>query len=644
MARIIVLLNSAQTQRIELVPEREYVVGRQETCDIILKEFPGLSRQHFKIHWEGEAWQVTLISKYGDLIFKGQPTQQISLGQNEQFTLGPYTFVYETAALPTPSAASGHPQVGFSGGGEELNTDSSASPLNDEVTSAGVLLTIPYIRMTDSRSGKEELLQLQGALWTAGRDAECEIVIKDAGASRRHFEIIQEHGLFYIADLGSSNGTELNGKRLTANISTPLHSGDRIQVEDIKMTFELRDPSFENKLAVISPETLALTPYYANTEVDSYPPQPLAPPGILRVPAGNTYPPSPRRKKNQQNAGPLRLILIVLIGVILAYAYLKPNPPPPSAQPQESAFDRLSEAEKKLVRQSLELARNLHMQAKYELALGELQKLHQIIEVYQDSREIEANAQRAYEILEEKKNMDAVLAEQEKRKEEAERIIAHCERQLRNSSSIEEAEACLLGAMEKDPENEKINTLKNQVNQRASAKIQKEQHRANQLRIANQVREEFQKARKLHQAGKKPEAVAAYQALIASPLPNIDQVKEKAKEYIQQIENERNRALNEKVKQAEDAFSKQNDRGAILAATAALRIDPKSETAMRVRDQARQRLNKSLKVMFEDSVIEEGFGNVEAAREKWHRIIEADVPGGEYHQKATQKIRKYGGG
>ena len=48
-----------------------------------------------------------------------------------------------------------------------------------------------------------------------GRSRECDLRIADGNASRRHAEIVQEGTDYVVVDLGSTNGTELNGRRVT---------------------------------------------------------------------------------------------------------------------------------------------------------------------------------------------------------------------------------------------------------------------------------------------------------------------------------------------------------------------------------------------------------------------------------------------
>jgi len=51
--------------------------------------------------------------------------------------------------------------------------------------------------------------------FTIGRDEACELHIDDPKISRRHAQIVAERGTWYVEDLGSSNGTSLNGELVT---------------------------------------------------------------------------------------------------------------------------------------------------------------------------------------------------------------------------------------------------------------------------------------------------------------------------------------------------------------------------------------------------------------------------------------------
>ena len=58
-----------------------------------------------------------------------------------------------------------------------------------------------------------------------GRSRDCDIQLTDANVSRRHAELRQEGASFWIVDLGSTNGTLVNGEPIQEK---ELNHGDRI--------------------------------------------------------------------------------------------------------------------------------------------------------------------------------------------------------------------------------------------------------------------------------------------------------------------------------------------------------------------------------------------------------------------------------
>ena len=83
--------------------------------------------------------------------------------------------------------------------------------------------------------GKRVVVSAGGA--TIGRGRASDIVLGDPNVSREHAEIRPRGGSWVITDLGSTNGSQLNGRRLEG--SEVLRSGDEIELGESTMTFTL---------------------------------------------------------------------------------------------------------------------------------------------------------------------------------------------------------------------------------------------------------------------------------------------------------------------------------------------------------------------------------------------------------------------
>ena len=62
----------------------------------------------------------------------------------------------------------------------------------------------------------------------------------EGGVSRRHARIHKQKSQYFIEDLGSANGTFLNGQRLTPYLPHPLHDGDELQFGRVKIKVNMR--------------------------------------------------------------------------------------------------------------------------------------------------------------------------------------------------------------------------------------------------------------------------------------------------------------------------------------------------------------------------------------------------------------------
>ncbi len=83
--------------------------------------------------------------------------------------------------------------------------------------------------------GKRLLVGPAGA--TLGRSRQCEVVIEDPNVSRQHAEIRPGEFGWELVDLGSTNGSILNGRRIER--PETLEPGDEIEIGTSVITFEV---------------------------------------------------------------------------------------------------------------------------------------------------------------------------------------------------------------------------------------------------------------------------------------------------------------------------------------------------------------------------------------------------------------------
>jgi adenylate cyclase len=102
------------------------------------------------------------------------------------------------------------------------------------MTASTGYLTIPQ---SAPQSGGDLDVPLNiGNAWRLGRASDSQIILPGELVSRQHALVQRmENGEYYLFDLGSRNGTFLNGTRVT--IPVPLCDGDRISLGDFHVSF-----------------------------------------------------------------------------------------------------------------------------------------------------------------------------------------------------------------------------------------------------------------------------------------------------------------------------------------------------------------------------------------------------------------------
>lgn len=157
---------------------------------------------------------------------------------------------------------------------------------------------------------------------TIGRDVANEITINDPEVSRKHARLIMQSGGYLLEDLGSTNGTFVNGQRLTS--PHVLRPGDVVMLgENVSLAYE---SGYDPNATVISTAKPAAAP----------PPPPPSQPAVPQPPPAVSHkaPPiepqpqyPPQQKKSSKTLlwaglGCLLVILCLVVAGVVAFDYL----------------------------------------------------------------------------------------------------------------------------------------------------------------------------------------------------------------------------------------------------------------------------------------------------------------------------------
>ena len=171
--------------------------------------------------------------------------------------------------------------------------------------------------------GKSFLLDMPEAF--IGRDLNNEIVINDPEVSRRHTRLFLQDDNYVVEDLGSTNGTSVNGQRLMGPYT--LRPGELVMLgENVSLLYELVQTGQNETIASTprQPQTMQTPQQYVPPMEESFPDYmsstpPAAPFPPAPVPAySGQVPPSPVNETAKKKFP----IWIIIVGLLLIIACL----------------------------------------------------------------------------------------------------------------------------------------------------------------------------------------------------------------------------------------------------------------------------------------------------------------------------------
>lgn len=677
MATLKVKLHGNTVQELPLEVGQEYVCGRGENCQVKLDYDKTFSRQHVKIYFNGTTWTAEFIAKYGSILIGKESHSKVNLNESSVFSVPPYEFEYiknEVAVQtnqsenhlsnlePAQNASGDNPYLPRIKVNTNLHFNDENSSPNIEEKTLTVIQTSNkkgFLVVYNEKDLPKKSHQVTDDIFYVGRDTDNAIVLDHARVSRRQFKVTKVVDKYFLQDLGSINGTFLNGNKVSSSDPIQLISGDIITVLDFKISFELRDPEFKEKikhfqelipiapqqhiLANINPAAVPVN-YNPNNYDNSFPP-----PANIENPNEETAEVDSLNffglKIPLTNQNKVRMILGAAAFFVLLYGLSNSNSSVPTEAKVDDKpvdpFSKLSTEDQNYIKHTYSLAKNLFMKGDYNLAHSEIMKLHEKIPKYEDSQDLEKYITLAIEAQKQSELHTKIEKEKQETEERIQNIVKHCNQLLSNNTTAEELNECLGPALELNPEHPDIVTLKVQVNklneERAVKEKEKEQYK---IEVA-QLKEQFLNAIKLSEL-EPLNGVPALDEVMNSTLPDPDKLKEKARKQklfiTGDIKNKISKAL-EKSKSMADSGSLKD---AVINLATAYKLDPENDQLKSEIEKYTMELRKKMQLIYQEAIVDENIGNVESAKEKWRKIVDQDVPNGEYFQKSQIKLKKYG--
>ncbi len=509
-----------------------------------------------------------------------------------------------------------------------------------------------------------------------GRSAKCNVVLEDAKSSRKHAIIRRDKLKFTLSDLGSVNGTFVNGNRVD---QVELSSGDAIKIGDTEFKFMVRSTDFEMKknsfLAVEQPSEQSVDEapqeFQMAQSANSWAPVP--PPIDLSPGAGEGLaPPTENAPKNKSFIGnflqnlrtrPLKVQIMYMAAIgfvfyMLIFEFGEPSAPEPEsavkkveakkpvvktgddkAKPGLPTFEALSDEQKRYVESQYKISLDYFKNREYEKCLFEVQKIFALVQDYQQAREIETYAREAQRKL---------AAEEEKRKrmeEEKEKKIK-LERLLQDVAGLMNAKK-YAAAMEVFPEIEILEPENAQVAQWRDL-ISTENERVEKAKAEKKAFEDFHS-----KVRKDIDAVVAtrakdkdyYQAMddldeIATRPIQIQSLKDRIKREIKKSEDELAAERDPLLEQANEAEKSGDLAAAFRYFKQSSLVDSESEAAKKGMDRIRGVLNMRAKHLYTEGVFAESFGDYDTAEDKYKEVLKAVPQDDPYFDKATSRLKK----
>ncbi|MCD6282149.1 FHA domain-containing protein [bacterium] len=206
------------------------LLGRGEECTVQIRHDPGVSRQHARIELGGEGFTLTALDEANPPLYRGMPIRQARLQDGDDFIIGNTRVIFHERRVRPDAGEVDIEYLMEEADREERETRAEMGiPLETEPPGAPAASALV---VTGPHSGMA--FELKAELFI-GRKEGIIVLPDDGRVSRRHACIRKTGDAVTVEDLGSTNGTELNGRKLAPHQPEAAYAGDIIALGDTQI-------------------------------------------------------------------------------------------------------------------------------------------------------------------------------------------------------------------------------------------------------------------------------------------------------------------------------------------------------------------------------------------------------------------------
>jgi pSer/pThr/pTyr-binding forkhead associated (FHA) protein/tetratricopeptide (TPR) repeat protein len=722
-APLLTILKDGETIKSQSL-DGEMVLGRGEDCVIRLED-RAISRQHAVFRPIAGGVQVEKRSEFAPLSVNGLDCTKALVKEGDVIAIGPYLVKLSMngaaqAQAPAPAAPvvanvvaeaaapvaqvdnaddlqslvpeeSGDPAQAVEGSPDLINPTGSASlelaPFEDareqsnqaasgdhgdggvdENAKTKVLSTAKVsakIVLPDGAANVTEL-EIDKDEVSIGRGKDCDIVLDDKKASRKHAIIRREGVSFSIKDLDSANGVFVNGAKV---LEQQLSGDDILKIGNIEFRFLVLStdyvknqdkfipvqheiPEISQAVEVPSDQQVADFAQSEQQAQDAIMPPPSSDTNGLGNIAGISGMGSSKKTSllEKFKAQPKqRQILIGIVILVFIWWFMDDSddakaPPPPKKGAAITAkgpatFESLTPQQKAFVEAQHSLAFDDYKAKEYDKAIFEIQKIFTLIPDYKDSREIERYAKDG-------KQRTEALEEEKRKKEEDARLklriaeLVDQAKDLMAKKKYDTVRELFSQIFALDPDNQQATAWRKEVDQYEEQKRIKEQEENVQREINIQAWDIYKEGMKLKQQKQFREAIATLKKVMeigATDKKVAVAAKDGIRDTQQEIINLRDPVLAE-AKQAEDALDLPK---AFALYKKATEIDPPYPDGYAGMERIRGILHDRAKVLYIDGVLAESYSDFSVAKKKFQECKDVAPKDDIYHDRAERKLASF---